>query len=263
MNEITKQQLINIGLNEHEADAYLVLAEHSPSSATYIAKKLQQSRSTVYTSLERLIAKGLVLTTYKNEVKQFSAEGSSAIEDLLVREKRNLDEKFEIFKTLSEQLKFLSSGGAHIPNISFFEGQDSLKRVYLGMLREANKNSVMHVMRDEFKWEKEWSFLLKEEWKAKVRRLRAEKNIATRLLVNDSKIEREQANYYRGRKHLEFRYLPKSVNLKKFVIYILGDTVSILSLEKNYPIGIKIVNRHIADNFLQMFLAIWKNAKKN
>ena len=262
MQDALTAQLVRIGLNDYEAGAYLVLAEHSPSSAAFIAKKLNQSRSTVYTALERLTAKGLVGTTYKNEIKQFVAEPASAIEDLLKREQKQLDEKFGLFGGLAEHLKLLTRGSAHVPNIIVFEGQDSLKKIYVEMLRGAAKGSTMCVLRDEFKWEKEWSFLLKDEWKEKIRRLRKESDIATQLLINDSPTERKQAAYYKGRKKLEFRYLPKGIRLEKFVAYILGDTVSLLSLEKNHPVGIRIVNRHIAANFEQAFSAIWQSARK-
>ncbi len=261
MNAILSQ-LIEIGLSDYEAGAYLALTEHSPASAAFVAKKLGQSRSTVYTALDRLIAKGLVSVSYQNEVKQFAAEPPSAIEDLLTREKNTLDERFGLLLGLTSQLSSLSQGVAHVPGIVFFEGEESLKKVYLGMLRNAEKGTTMLVIRDEFKWEKEWSFLLSEDWKERVRRLRKEKDIGTRLLINDSPIERKQAAYYRTRKRLDFRYLPKHAQLKKFVTYILGDTVSVLSLEKGSPVGIRIVNRHLAANFAQMFETMWSGAKK-
>lgn len=262
MQDSAKSRLIEIGLNDYEAGVYLTLLEHSPASAAFIAKKLGESRSTIYTALERLTAKGLVNTTYKNEVKQFAAEPPSALEEMLEREKKDLDGRFGLLRSLAGQLSALSHDSAHVPGIIFFEGRESLKKIYLGMLRSATKRSIMLVVRDEFKWEKEWSFLLAEEWKEKVRRLRKENDIGTRLLINDSPTERKQAAYYRGRKRLEFRYLPKDVRLGKFVMYILGDTVAVLSLEKNHPVGIRIVNRHLAENFGQMFESMWAGARK-
>ena len=130
------------------------------------------------------------------------------------------------------------------------------------MLRSAPKGSTMYVIRDEFKWEKEWSFVLSQEWKDKVRRLRAENAIATKMLINDSKEERGHLEYYRTRKHLEFRFLPKGQDVEKFVIYVLGDTVSILSMEQHNLVGIKITNRHIAKNYEQLFGAMWVQGKK-
>jgi sugar-specific transcriptional regulator TrmB len=263
MQDSAKSQLIEIGLNDYEAGVYLTLAGHSPASAAFIAKKLGESRSTVYTALERLIAKGLVTTTYKNEVKQFAAEPPSALEDLLSLERKRLDERFGLLRGLGAQLASMAGESAHVPGIIFFEGEESLKKIYLGMLRGAAKGSTLLVVRDEFKWEKEWSFLLEEAWKEKVRRLRKENDIGTRLLVNDSPIERKQAAYYRGRKRLEFRYLPKSARFMKFVLYVLGDTVAALSLEKRQPLGIRIINRSLAANFAQMFEAMWIASKKS
>lgn len=262
MQEQAKKQLLGLGLNPHEADAYLALVEHSPASAAFVAKKLKLSRSSVYAALERLTEKGLVTTTYRNEVRQFTAEPPSAIEDLLEREQRQLAARFESLKGLAGTLSALGRGHANVPNIIFFEGEDSLKKIYLGMLRAAPKNATMLVMRDEFKWEKEWSFLSNEEWKERVRRLRGDNNIRAHVLINDSKKERALAKYYRGRKGSEFRYLPKGIVHRKFVQYVLGDTVAILSLEQNLPVGIRIINRHLAENFAQTFEALWVNAKK-
>ena len=59
-------QLRAFGLGDHESRVYFALLETSPANATLIAKKCKLSRSSVYTTLNILIAKGLVSTTYKN-----------------------------------------------------------------------------------------------------------------------------------------------------------------------------------------------------
>ncbi len=261
MNEALKGQLAGIGLGEYEAGVYLALAEQSPSSAAAVAKKLNLSRSTVYTALERLIAKGLVGTSYRNEIKQFIASPASAIGDLLQAEERDLKRRMGIFEGLAEHLKLISKGEAGLPNIIFFEGKESLKKIYLGMLRSAPRGSVMRTIRDEFVWNKEWSFIFEDEWNGKVRRLRSEHDVSTLLLVNDSEVERRHQKYYRQRKHLAVRRLPKRSSVKAFVVYILGGTASILSMEERNLVGIRITNRHIAANFEKMFDAVWASSK--
>jgi predicted transcriptional regulator len=67
MNDIITQ-LQKFGLGDHEARVYSVLLETSPANATLIAKKCALSRSSVYTTLTSLIAKGLVGTT-SNELE--------------------------------------------------------------------------------------------------------------------------------------------------------------------------------------------------
>ena len=99
------------------------------------------------------------------------------------------------------------------------------------------------------------------DWSDQVRRLRAENDVSTRLLVNDSKVERDHAKFYASRAHTKMRYLPKAHPVDRFVTYVLGDTVSVLSLEQGNLVGIKITNRHLAANFEQTFDGLWDAAK--
>lgn len=250
-------QLAELGFGAYEAPVYLALLQHSPTSAGFIAKKLKFSRSTVYAALDRLSAKGLVGLTYKNNVKQFMAQSPVVILDLLKAEQKQTTKRLELFTQISDQLKFLSRGDTQIPSVVFFEGQDGLKKIYLSMLRDAPANSTMKIIRSEFVWQSEWDFIFSGDWNSLVRSLRSERNISTELLVNNSPVEKKYQDYYRKRKHLKYRTLPKVHSVKDFALYILGDTVSILSLEKNNLVGVKITNKSLADNFRNMFQALW------
>jgi hypothetical protein len=107
----------------------------------------------------------------------------------------------------------------------------------------------MYILRDEFVWKPEWQFVFGQEWHSRVRRLKIEKNIKTHLIVNDSSFERTKKKYYASRKATTTAYLPKNKNLKDFAMYILDDVVSIMSMENNNLIGIKITNKSLAENF--------------
>lgn len=45
-------------------------------------------------------------------------------------------------------------------------------------------------------------------------------------------------------------------------MYILGETVSVVSMDANDFVGIRITNKWIAENFTQIFDALWLKAKK-
>ena len=77
-------------------------------------------------------------------------------------------------------------------------------------------------------------------------------------LVNPSQLEKEKARFYRTRRALEFGFLPQDHQVSEFALYIFEDIVSILSMENNNLIGVKITNQHIADNFIQLFEALRK-----
>ena len=253
-------QLSELGLNHYEAGVYLTLLEHSPTSAGFVAKKLRHSRSTVYAALDKLTVKGLVGTTYKNGVKQFIAEQPKSLGEILNEEQRTVARRIELFSKMSDQLQFLSRSNTQVPNIIFFEGWESLKKIYLSMLRAAPKNSTMYIIRSEFYWTPEWTFIFGDEWHTQVKNWRTERNIITQLLINDSKEERKHLPFYKNREHTLSRFLAKDQSVKDFALYILGDTVSILSLEKNNSVGVKITNQALAENFKKIFKGLWSDA---
>jgi sugar-specific transcriptional regulator TrmB len=256
------EQLKKLGLGDYEALIYATLLSSSPASATFIAKKCNLSRSSVYTTLHALSAKGLVGTTYKNDVKQFIAQDHSTLELLLKKERSDLDEKFNTLKLLQENLKDQVNTNVLVPQIIFFEGQEGLKKIYLSMMRQAKEKSTLYLLRDEFVWQPEWKFIFQEEWHSRVKKLKIEKDIHTKLLINDSKIEKDHKMFYTLKKDLSFGFLPSKNSVQQFAVYILGDVISILSIEKNNLVGIKITNQHLSKNFQSVFDTIWQKRRK-
>lgn len=255
-------QLLAIGLSENEAAVMSVLITHSPASASLIAKKAGLSRSSVYTLLSALSQKGLVDTTEKNEVRQFIATDIEGFTTFLDDEADLLAKKTAALQPLRETLQAEAKDQLHVPDVSFFAGQTGLKRVYLHMLRNAREGECLYQLRDEFVWESEWEFIFSKEWSDRVSRLKDEKDISTKLLVNDSKREREHIARFRNRKAFEQRFLPPKHPLKGFSIYIIGDTVAVMSMEKGNLLGTLTVNQNIANNYTVLFAALWQSAKK-
>ena len=251
------EELKTIGLSQQEALVYDILLRTSPAGASLLAKKANLSRSSVYTLLSTLAAKGLVGTTYRNEVKQFTAEGYPALAQLVERQKASITQQEKALQSMGKGLALITNQSRNIPDIVFFEGQDGLKRIYLSMLRQASKNDVMHIIRDEFIWGDSWQFTQEKDWRQKVGSLKQQKNICTKLLLNNSKVEQSKKAYYKSRQDVTFQFLPKGKEVKDFSLYILGDMVSILSIEKNHLVGVQIINQNLAANFKKIFESLW------
>jgi sugar-specific transcriptional regulator TrmB len=262
MSKPITNQLEQLGLSQNEASIYLELIKTSPASVSYLAKKLKRSRSTIYTAMERLITRGLVGVSYKNEVKQFVAESPSILESSIEKEQVQLDSKRGVVEGLMASLLSMQSGTALIPNIVFFEGKEQLKKIYMSMLRESPQDATMRIIRDEFVWDEEWTFVFKKTWRDRVRRWKTNKNITTQLLVNASKLELSKKPFYKTRAQTAVRFLQKKHQFNQFALYILADTISILSMEDNNLVGIKITNRHITQNFETLFAGLWEKAAK-
>jgi sugar-specific transcriptional regulator TrmB len=256
-----QEQLMEVGFSEYEAQVYSALVQHSPSSATAIAKSCGYARSTVYTILNTLIAQGLVATTHKNNIKQFIAQDAQSIEQILQKERKVLVQRFEALEQLKISMKELSNTSLHVPKVVFFEGQEGLKKAYVSMMRDARKEDVLYLLRDEFVWQPDWQFIFESDWHDRIKQYKVEKNIHTQLLINDSDIERNQKKTYTSKRGLEYRFIPKEHSISQFAIYILGDVVNILSIEQHNLIGVNITNKHIANNLVQMFLGLWEVSK--
>ncbi len=253
-----RQELLQLGLGQHEATVYAALVEHSPVGASWVAKHCGLSRSSVYTTLDSLIAKGLAGTTYDGEVKRFVASGHEALVDLLHTQQQRAEQRLRRAEALRERFERARKTDPRLSQIVFFEGQRGLKRVYLEMLREAPPESTMYIVRDEFVWEDEWSFVHERPWRKEVGRLKGQRSVSTRLLVNRSALERSKGDYYRTRPGTEFRLLPAASAVERFALYATDDMISVLSVEDNNLVGIRIANRHLAANFVSLFGALWK-----
>jgi DNA-binding MarR family transcriptional regulator len=246
-----QKSLKELGLSGHEPAIYAALLRQSPAGAAVIARECGLSRSSVYTTLSALQAKGLVGTTHENEVKQFVAGGREALVELLRRDRALAEERIQ----RAESLNLERLVNAQVPQIVHFEGQQGLKRIYLDMLRAAPAGSTVSILRDEFIWRPEWAFVFGDDWRERVRRLRVDKGLQTRLLVNRSPVERRHAAWYKAKKALERRYLKKPV--RDFGLYLAGQTAAILSLPSHNLIGLRIINSDVAANLGQVFDGLW------
>ncbi len=255
-------QIETLGLGKNESAVYAALAVRSPMNATMIARHCARSRSTVYTSLASLISKGLVATTYKNNVKQFIAQDPDALERHV---KKDLDEAEKRMRTVTSLKQALASFGRSdnaVPHTVFFEGQEGLKRIYLSMMRNAKARTTRYLLRDEFVWRPEWEFVFTGEWHERIDRWKREKKMKTKLLVNPSPLERSKSRYYEVQKDHEHRFLPSEAAVQSYALYIIDDSIAILSIEKNNLVGVHIVNAHMAGNFRKIFDGLWKTSVK-
>ncbi len=250
------ESLTGLGLTEHEAKILGALMEASPASASWLAKRTGIPRSSAYTTLDGLVAKGLVGTSYRNEVKQFTAGGHEALMDMLEREHQAAERRLEAGRALREAFE-AGASDVNVPRIVFFEGVQGLQRVYLSMLREARSAGPMRIIRDEFVWQPGWAFVHSDEWRAKVGRLKARSGLETRLLVNGSPEERGRTDDYARRRATAVRFLPASTRVERFAGYVLDDVVSLLSFDDRALVGVRMANRRLAEGVGALFDAVW------
>lgn len=245
------------GLSAQEARVYGALVERSPSGAAAIAKRCGMSRSSVYTVLYALEGKGLVGTTHQNEVKQFVAEGHAALVDHAKRECAQAEQRMHVAEGLAAAFAKTQTPADSAPELVTFEGAQGLRRIYLSMLRDAAPGSVMRILRDEFVWSDDWRFVFESPWRDRVRKIKTEKRLSTRLLINDSTEERRHSSEYRSRAALEVRRLPREASVRSFALYVVDGSASVLSFERDHLAGVRLANGAMAENLRTLFDYVW------
>lgn len=115
--------LIQYGLTEKEARAYLLCLEYSALQPSTIASKLGINRVTCYDMLQWLCKKWLVAESIRNKVKRYVATSPDMLLDAF-------SHKYEQFKAVIPDLISLSGKFGIKPKIKWFEWLEGMKALY-------------------------------------------------------------------------------------------------------------------------------------
>lgn len=123
------KMLKGIGLSANEANIYLTLLTLGPHPVSTIAKKAELNRSSCYDVVERLMKKGFLHQTNRNNVTYFSAAEPKLVLNQLTYTKNDLEDKIENLRLSLTQLEKLQCEFSHKPSVVFFEGEAGILNV--------------------------------------------------------------------------------------------------------------------------------------
>jgi sugar-specific transcriptional regulator TrmB len=240
------------GLTDGEIRAYLALLEIGASSTGLIAKKSGLSGSKVYEVLERLIAKGLVSSFEKNNVRHFEALSPDRILDYLDERKKSIDiEKQAVIKVLPQLLAQKALAPKSAAKLFFgWQGLKNANEDIISTLKRGEEWLSMGLTEQPKAWEMHFTHRQKE---------RAKKGIVLKHLLN----EKYKALYTARKRiaHSQYRFLPKELEMPTST-EIFGDKVLIMILVQKSPLAILIENKDVADSFRKYFDVLWRTARK-
>lgn len=119
LTNILEQQ----GFSPLEARVYLATLELGQSPASQIARKLQENRVTVYSTLQNMIKKNQILTVTKNKVVNYSAISPKTL-------LKSAQEKVDLICEKMPEFLALSTSFNDKPSVQFYDGLEGLKIVY-------------------------------------------------------------------------------------------------------------------------------------
>jgi len=240
-------QLKQIGLSENEAIIYLMLLQFPDISAGKIAKKTELPRATVYSVLDALIQKRLVASSPAGRIKYFSAEPINVLEEVVNKEYEKIKAKKNILNEILPQLTKIEQQ-IDKPEITYYEGKKAFQSI---LSKTAPRDKHIYEIGD-------WNTFGPFSKKFSEDRIMSNNKIT--LIVPDSKKARDEQK--RDQVMLRKQYL---INDKNFetpaIIAVNDDHVSLITMEKDNPIGIKIRNKKIIKTLQSLFYIAIKNLK--
>ncbi len=248
--------LKNLGWSEDEIEVYTALLQLGTQPASTLARHLKKKRTTVRVYLENLIKLGFVQFYWKGRTQYFTAEKPEAALDSLHHNKtkllQKLDQNISAFSAILPELTSLVREDLNIPKVTYYEGTNDLKRMYVDSLTSKTEILCLSSVEDLL----DLFGTSYDIWYVK-KRLAAK--IPLRYLAKDTQLERKEAK--KNKKFLrESRHLPAKFFDISNEINIYDGKVSIITL-KNEKIGVLIQSKEIYHSMKVMFELLWKTAR--
>ena len=237
-----KKILEDVGLTPKELDVYMVLLESDFESIANIMTKAKVSRKSIYEILDKLLDKGLVSYTIKDNKKQFSAVTPERFLDILNEKQQNVQNVLPDLMKKYKQSKDETT-------VRVFMGKEGMKTATEYIVKEkknycviANEGKIFDVLKyympqfmKKIKQNGVYGTVLYSE-SARCKKL---------LTPKDNKI----------------RYSPDKYTTP-MALSIYGDNTNILIFSEGNPITIQIKNKHVANSFRNYFQIMWALSKE-
>ncbi len=246
--ENMEEELKLMGLTENEIKIYLMLLQNPRANGTQIRQITGIVNSAVYSSIDNLIRKGLIVYQKQATGRLYSALDPETIKTILEEQRKKIESKIPLLKELQRKDHSLTE-------TSVFEGFNGFKTALINLTEECpagERIDIIGFSNQAYKNEK-LAYILYDINKRSIK-----KKHKFRMILDN----KENA-FYQERKEegiSEIRFIEKGFK-SPAAIDIFQDSVYILLWDEQ-PYAFVIKNKNIAEGFRTYFEFLWKIAKK-
>ena len=244
------KKLQEIGLKEKEALVYIELLKLGTQPASVVARRIGIPKSTGNFNLEMLVKKGFATKAKKGTAFLYTAEDPNVIIEMLNYEKRKnakeIDNRITSLNSVVTELKSIQFGNVQKPEITFYEGEEGLVKLYESIL-SVNKPI------DSFEDKGDMVELIPDYVEEYIKK-RIKKKLFNRVISpSDNPNNTSVKSGFREGRFIDKAKYPFTGDIK-----ITGDCVGICSFQKGNVVGIMVKHKDIANNFRIIFEELWK-----
>ena len=235
-----EQELSNFGMTKTEIVIYLYLLEHGISSPPQIAKGTKIARTNSYHVLLSLKDRGLIEEQTKGTRKAYLAKDPQSL-------LQQMELRTQTLERMIPDLRALFSTQKNKPKISFFDGAEQIKQIYLSSLEAERIYAIgsTHNLQN----------LLPEFFKSYLKQVKQKKIIFKDILTSTSKSNEKEADITSSL--YIAKYLPKEYQDTPVDILVWNDHVAIIALTE--PVfGTVLTHKSIAEMMKMVVEILWK-----
>lgn len=241
-----------LGLNKTEFQVYSSLCEMGKAGAHFLAKRTGKKRTTVYSSLDSLMNKGLVSIEKGKSASIYSANRPESILREIEASKVVIKKKETVareFITLISSL--LETQNKNIPKIKYVEGKEGVMN-FLDAGTPLWRHSVSEY--DHTWWGYQDSIFVEEyrDWLNSYWQVKSSKERIC-LFSNYSEVEKQLKNKVSGR---EIRLLRDDVNFTS-TIWVCGDYIIMIVARDKPHYAFQLYDKVFSLNLRLLFKALW------
>lgn len=239
-----RDDLLQLGFTVHEADVYLSLLEIGQTGAGEIIKRTQLHRNIIYDTLEKLIAKKLVVKVFKKNIALFQITDPKRIVE---HEKTRLSVAEDLVPQLLNKAEVKQ-------DIIVYDGLEGFRTFSLNMLDRVEKGGIVYVIGSVGDL---WYELMGE--KNKQYDFKRCKRQVWLKMVAYAESEHDRELISTG-KYTEVRIVPQPFNPTANML-IYNDKVCLCTFVEPYGV-IEIKNKALAESYLNYFNTLWERGEK-
>lgn len=234
-----------LGYSSKEATVYAAALKIHDATISEIAEEAHLPRTTTKYIMKRLAEQGLLATYIKKRRAIWNAENPDV---LLVR----LKEREAALQEVLPQLHAMLNEKNGKPIIRFYSGTAGIRRI-LDDIIAAKYNIRSLTSYDDM------AVFLEEYFREFIEERR--KHFLRVQFITNRSAETETLRKHDPDMLRQTRYLPSSFALKNG-LFIYGDKIAVISLNKKMPTGITIQDRNIADTQALLFDSLWEQCER-
>ncbi len=249
-----KNTLLEIGLKDSQIKVYLSLLQMGQANIYELSAKTKVKRTTVYSILDVLVAKGLATYFEKEGHRTYFAENPKKVLLYFENQQQLVKTNLKKFMEIMPELSSIYNLKATKPKIRFYEGVEGLKQVFEETLTIKPRDEILAISTATLIHE-----VLGDEWVKNYLARRVAGRIQQRAIVEDSPWGREHQKNDKKENRLT-RLAPKD----KFPFFnevnIFANKVMIASYKDQ--IGVIIESADVANTQRALFELAWLGAEK-